>query len=604
MLFPLATIGDLQFRLLLIRPDFQPDQGRPIENLHRIDTIIGEGRTTIEERRPGRRAMLVSQTCTLLLRGNGADDWRKGLAALGSRPVGVPLWIDALAPAAWATRIYDPLKIVGFNPDTGDFAIYDGPNLPAVTTYPLYAPLLIGRWSGNKRPTAKGRTHDIGYTPITINEASPWSCRIGGPHTQAGGWTAQPDPDHEDASDYGLELIQNSAAREPGLDRTNATARWSQGGRFKFADRLTIRQHLSHFAAMKGALTSFVLPTWFQPGADTEATPDEITARFAADTFKLTFLAGHVAATECGFIQEIDTPTRAQEQPGEFYLYQLKYQHDTGNPEYLTDCDEPAVLPEGTYAPRQIGAQDLHPALRSQNDKAEITMDYVAGSLAADWLRGRLFGWVLLTVWKYNPDDPAGTRGNPIYTGFLDNVQPAGNQLTLEASLFGRLLRERAPGDVYGFWCNTYVFSTRCGLAEAPHRSAGTAAAADLSADGKTLTVHGVTGWGDHGTGTYDAQWFAHGLLRTGTNRLRIVVTILASAMVGADLVLKLARPLYSDMLSGGAGQAVQLVPGCGRHPVTDCTTKFDNHDNVQACEFVPEFIEQTSSSSMKTPKK
>lgn len=91
MLFPLATIGDLQFRLLLIQPDFQPEQGRGIEISHRLDTLISEGRTTIEERRPARRAMLLTQTCTLCLKGNAADDWRKGLAALGARPVGVPL---------------------------------------------------------------------------------------------------------------------------------------------------------------------------------------------------------------------------------------------------------------------------------------------------------------------------------------------------------------------------------------------------------------------------------------------------------------------------------------------------------------------------------
>ncbi len=605
MLFPLATVSGYQFRLLLIKPDHQPEAGRPIQIAHQLDTMIGEGRTTIEERRPARRAMLLSQTCTLMLRGNGADDWRKGLAALGTRPVGMPLWVDALAPAQWASRLYDSLKIVGWNPDTGDFAIYDGPNLPGSLDFPIYAPLLVGRWK--ERPAAEARTSNYGHVAVTLTEASPWAYRIR-PHTQGNSWAAWPDfaPSVKDASDYGLETIHLAPAREPALDRVNAAPRWRQESRFTFPDRLAIRQALTWFEAKSGALNAWSpLPAWFQPGADTEATPSNYTARFASDTLTLTFLAGHVAQANIGFIQEIYTPSRAQALAGEFYLYQLKYQHDTGNPEYFTDCDEPLVLPEGTYSPRQVAHQEIRRSLKPQDDKASISLAYAAGSLADDWLRGRLFGWVLLTIWKCDPDDPAGTRGAPLYTGFVANVRPNGNTLTLEASLFGRLLKERAPGDVFGPQCSTYVFSSRCALDETTHRSSGTAATADLSADGRTLTVHGVTGWGDHGTGTYDDNWFAQGLLRTGTNRLRIVVTILESTTSAGNLVLKLARPLWPDMLSGGGGQAVQLVPGCGRQYETDCGDKFANQDNFRGMPFIPSFIEQRDASgSPKSPKK
>jgi uncharacterized phage protein (TIGR02218 family) len=600
MLFPLTNIGDLQFRLLLIRPDFQPDQGRPIEISHRFDTMIGEGRTSIEERRPGRRAMLLSQTCTLCLNGTAADDWRKGVAALGARPVAVPLWVDALAPGQWADRIYDAKKIVGFDPESGDFEIYDGPALPGAVTFPLYAPLLIGRW--RERPAAEARTSKFGYVPVTINEASPWECRIR-PHTYGVGWDAFPEyePSLKDVSEFPLELIELAAAREPGLDRTNAAARWKQEAPFKFADRLAIRQALTHFEAMQGALTSWSpVPAWFQPGADTEATPDDYTARFASDTLKLSFLAGHVARSTIGFIQEIDTPSVDQKQPGEFYLYQLKYQHDAANPELFTNCDEPLALPEGSYDPRQVAHQEIRRSLKPQDDKASVSLAYKAGSLADDWLRGRLFGWVLLTVWKCDPDDAAGTRGAPIYTGFVSDVRPNGNNLTLEATLFGRLLKERAPGDTYGRQCNTFVFSARCGLAEAPKRSEGTSAPADLSADGKTLTIHGVTGWGGP---AYVDNWFARGLIRTGAGRLRVVVTVVSSAMDSGNLVVKLARPIYADMIAGG-GQLVQLVPGCGRQYEADCGDKFGNQINFQGFEFVPDYIEQAAPSAPKTPKK
>lgn len=601
MLFPLANIGDLQFRLLLIQPDFQPEAGRDITISHRLDTDIAEGRTSIEERRPARRAMLLTQSCTLCLRGTAADDWRKGVAALGARPIGIPLWVDMLPPEQWAERIYDARKIVGWHPDTGDFAIYDGPGLPGEILYPVYAPLLIGRWK--ERPAAEARNGEFGYAGVSIAEASPWSCRIR-PHTHGNAWTAWPQfsAPVKDVSDYGLELIQSAAAREPGLDRTNAAPRWRQEGDFKFSSRLDIRQHLTWFESRGGALHSWSpLPAWFQPGADTEATPDNYTARFASDVLTLSYLAGHVATATIGFIQELDTPTREQVQPGEFFLYQLKYQHAPGDPELWTNCDEPLATPEGTYQPRQVGHQELRRSLKPQDDRATITLDYRDGSLADDWLRGRLFGWVLLTVWKCDPEDPAGTRGAPVYSGFVSNVRPSGNSLTIEASLFGRLLRERAPTALFGRACSTHVFSDLCQLAEEDHDSAGTAAAADLADDGRTLTVRDVSGWGGD---AYAANWFAGGLLRTGTGRLRIIVTILASEMSGDDLVLKLARPLWPDMLSGGAGQSVQLLPGCGRQYETDCVAKYDNGVNFQGEPFMPDYIEQRDSAMPETPKK
>lgn len=602
MLFPLANLGDLQFRLLLIRPDFSPAAGRPLEVVHRFETLIGEGRTSIEERRPGRRALLHTQTCTLALRTAAlADDWRKGLAALGERPVGLPLWIDALPSARWAERIYDGQKLVGWDPATGDFEIVDGPELPGSPEFPLYAPLLIGRWQ--ERPPAEVVSGASAFVQVTVAEASPWSCRIR-PHTSGAGWTAAPDrlSPVKDASEYGLELVALSAAREPALDRVNAAARWRQEGSFTFPSRTAIRAALTHFEAMQGALHAWSpVPAWFQPGADTEATPDNYRARFASDALALAYVSGGAAQATVAFLQEVDTGERSQALAGEFHLYQLKYQHDPNNPELFTDCDEPLATPEGTYQPRQISHQELRRSLKPQDDRATLKLAYAAGSLADDWLRGRLFGWVLLTVWRCDPADPAGTRGAPLYTGFVEQVAPAGNLLTLEAALFGRLLKERAPAAVFGPQCSTYVFSSRCGLSEATHDSEGTVRRSDLSPDGKTLTVHNVAGWGDTG---YPANWFAHGLLRTGTGRLRVVVTVLASETSGTDQVLKLARPIAPDLLSVDPAQLVQLVPGCGRRYEADCGDKFANQQNFRGEPFMPSYLEQREPGAPKTPKK
>ena len=601
MLFPTASIGSLSFRLLLIRPDHQPSAGHHLDVSHRFDTIVGEGRTTIEERMPARRALLLTQICTLVLAGTAADDWRKGLAALGALPVGMPLWIDALPPARWSERIYDPQKIVGFDPATGAFTIYSGPDLPGSPTYPLYAPLLIGRWK--KRPEAPALSGVVAQVDLTLKEASPWSCRIG-IHATGTTWSPRPDwtKPPKDVSDYGLELIElGGATREPALDRVNAAARWTQEGQFTFADRLAIRTALEYFQTMRGSWDTFPVPAWFQPGAATDATPDSYTARFASDNLTLSYLSGACAQATIGFIQQIATPSRAQNRPGEFYLYQLKYQHDTPNPELSTNCDQPLVLSEGTYQPLQVSHQDIRRSLKPQDDKATITAAYAAGSLMADWISGRLFGWVLLTIWKCDPDDPAGTRGAPIYTGFVTNVRPDGNKLTIEATLFGSLLKARAPGDVFGPQCNTYVFSPRCGLSEASLRSTGTATRAHLGADLRTLTISDATGTGGP---TYAAQYFAKGILRTGSGRATQIATIVSSDMVAGALQIKTARPLWSDLIASG-GQALQLVPGCDGQYST-CGTKFANTDNFRGFPFIPDYIETPAVAPMavKTPKK
>ena len=614
MLFPSTTIGDLQIRLLLIRPELNVDKGRTIEVTHRFDTIIGEGRTTIEERRAGRAALLLAQRCTLPLEGNTADDWRKGIMALGPRPIGVPLWIDALPALRWKhERIYDAQKVVAFNPITGAFTIADGATVAAlsdgaiVAAYPapqLIAPLMIGHW--NERPAAEVLTPAFGQVEVMITEASPWACRIG-INSYGASWAAVPDwaAPLRDQSDYGLERVQlGGAVRESATDRDNAAPRWRQEGAFVFKSRLEIRQALTWFVARKGATESWSpVPAWFQPGADTPDTPDDYTARFASDSLALTYQSGKVARSNIGFLQEIDTGERSQSLASETYLYTFAYHHDTGNPERYTNWDQPIVGAEGTFEPKQCAHRELHLSLRPQDMKADLSVARIAGSLMADWIIGRLFGPVRLTVEQVDPADVAATR-TVIFDGYVRNVLPDGNTLQLTATLFGRMLDKRVPADEFGPRCAASVFDSRCGLVEADHDSAGTIAPADVSADGFTVTVHSVSGWGDGGTGTYDENWFGpNGIFRTGTGRSKMTATIVSSEMDGADLVIKLKRPIFADMLAGG-GQAATLIPGCGGQRATDCVTKFNNLENYRGFDFMPDYIEQSAPGAAPKAKK
>jgi len=591
MKFPLVTSGGQTFGLLLIEPNWRT---KP-QVAHRFDTLIGEGRTSQEDRRPERGGMyLASLRWHLTAIDTDADDWRKGLAALGNNPVAVPLWPDARPVTDWSTRIYDPQKVINFDRDSGAYAIYDAGSLPGSPAYPLYAPLVLCRWK--ERPIADAETSTVAEVDIELAENRVWAWRVG-INSYGSSWTAEPNwvSPVKDASVHGLELLEINPQVAAALDRTSTPPRWLQEAVFTFCDRLEIRQALSWFVAKSGARDSWSsLPAWFQPGTATVDTPATYTARFASDTFTLAFDTPEVADARLGFIQEV---SGSQALAGEAWLYRLSYAQDTANPELYTSWDAPLSATEGTYQPFQIGHREIVRSLRPQDEKAEIHIAHLSGTLMADWLLGRLFGLVAITIWKCDPANPNGTRGTPQFEGWVKDVLPEGNDLAVTATLLGPILERRVPGWVYGPRCNTYVFSPYCKLVEATYRSSGTCSAANLSADGQTLAVQGVSGFGAPAA----ASWFANGIVRTGSGRNTQIATIVESAAAASGVVtIKLSRPFWADKIS--AGQAVQLVPGCDGQRLT-CKNKFNNYVNFRGEPFIPDYL-QTREVGTPTPKK
>jgi uncharacterized phage protein (TIGR02218 family) len=591
MKFPIVTSGGQTFGLLLIEPNW----AKSIAIGHRFDTLIGEGRTSIEERRSERAGLyLPSLKYHLTAIDSDADDWRKGLAALGNLPVAVPLWIDALPTADWSTRVYEPQKVINFDRDSGAYAIYDAGSLPGSPAYPLYAPLVLCRWKS--RPPGDAESSNRIELDLDLAEARVWAWRVG-IHAYGSSWTAAPywSSPLKDISEHGVELLDINPQVAPALDRTNSIARWRQEGAFTFVDRLEIREALSWFVAKAGARDAWSpLPAWIQPGTATTDTPDTYTARFASDTLTLAYTGNAIADANIGFIQEVAGSAAVA---GEAWLFRFSYAHDTGNPELLTTWDAPLTATEGTYQPAQISHKEIVRSLKPQDEKAEIQLAHAAGSLMADWLLGRIFGLVEVTIWKCDPANPTGTRGTPQFEGFVKSVTPEGNSLTVIATLFGPLMERRVPGWVFGPRCNTYVFSGFCGLDEATYRSAATCSASDLSSDGQTLTVHGVTGWGSPAA----VNWFANGILRTGSGRNTQIVTIVDSTLaVSGVITLTLKRPIWADKIS--PGQAVQLVPGCDGQAST-CKVKFNNYANFRGMPFIPDYL-ATRDVASPTPKK
>src|SRR5690606_5444831 len=100
-----------------------------------------------------------------------AAQLRDGLADLGTKLVGVPLWADRLSGAGWASAIHAPQYLVNLGDGTIVAADAELENTSE------YAPLLVGRLE--QRPEIDAWTIDGGTCEIAVREDSPWDYRIG-----------------------------------------------------------------------------------------------------------------------------------------------------------------------------------------------------------------------------------------------------------------------------------------------------------------------------------------------------------------------------------------------------------------------------------------
>jgi hypothetical protein len=607
MKFAAASIGSLAFQVLLVRPEWE-EKGVTIT--HKLDTQVDVGRTSIEERRPIRAALLLTQKCRLQAYQSEADDWRKGLAALGTNRIGMPLWVDALPTSAWGTRIYDPQQIINFDPNTDQFEIIAKASMPSDPTtlpFPMIAPLIIGYWA--KRPPMDVIAGALGEIDIELMEASPFSCRVGIVSVGTG-WIQNPDrtSDPQDLSTFALELItsKSSTAREPALDATNVAQRWSQEADFTFMSRSEIGTALTWFVANGGMWQSWSgLPAWLQPGTATPATPNSYTVRFASDTIELQYHNASLATSHIGFLQEIQVTGRTQALPGVIYLYQIQYQADPSNPDLYTNYDAPITIGSSVFNPAQVDLKQLRMSLRPQDEQAQVVLPYVAGSIIDDWTKNRLYKPVTVSIWTVDPNALPGSLANPLFVGYITKVEPNGTNQTITASMFGPLLSRRVPVYSYGQTCNTHLFSGRCGLAEADYDSSGTLLPSYLAAEGIAVQFPAgvITGWMGSNP-AYPYNWFAMGTLRTGTGR-KTVVALITSSTTGDDgvLTLWLSRPIYADMIASG-GQSCQVVPGCDGQYVSSCVGKYNNAVNNRSMPFIPQALQTVTAATPLQPKK
>jgi uncharacterized phage protein (TIGR02218 family) len=593
MKFPTASVGALNFRLLLVQPNWRS----PIVVDHRFPTMITESRLSIEERRSIATTMRLTLKCELQPYGTASDDWRKGVYELGTELVGAPLWCDVRTPDQWANRIYSPGYVVNFDPDSDAFQIMTAasvPVYPLLPTYPYLAPLILGRWAN--RPDANAIAADNATVALELVEASPIAFAIAAMPNADQTWLQNPNwfDNIVDTSSLALEQLVLNQTREPALDGVDAEPRWIQKGNFTFSSTAEITAALSLFQNSLGAWGPFTVPVWFQPGAATPETPANYSGRFNSDTLTLNYENCDSATSTIAFIQEATGPVQITS--ATFWMFEFIYQWDPTHPELWTDCDAGLFATEGTYKPAQIGFSNLRLSLQPQSESAEFDMALSSSSLMSDWLLSRLYGSVSVNIWR----GQGGGSRTKMFSGIVTKVRPNGAKITVSASLFGGALGKQFPSYSFQSRCNVRLCSTRCGLTEASVQSTGTIAAADIDSTGQVVTIHGLTGFGGP---TYPANWFAPGgKFRTGTLRKKAVVSIVSStATAGGLLTVHLARPLWSGLVLGS--QAVTLIPSCDGQAST-CSTKLNNYVNFRGMQFIPNFLQQVVPGQPPTAKK
>src|SRR5690606_11876757 len=99
-----------EIALLLIVPNVRDDGALNVA--YSFTTDVDAGRTDRESRWPVHEAPRLVQRCTYTLRATEAAQLRYGLADLGTKLVGVPLWADRLSGAGWASAIHAPQYLV------------------------------------------------------------------------------------------------------------------------------------------------------------------------------------------------------------------------------------------------------------------------------------------------------------------------------------------------------------------------------------------------------------------------------------------------------------------------------------------------------------
>lgn len=544
---------------------------------HALPVSIEEGLSGRENRRAEAEALRLTVTASYFLDGEEAQALRVALASLYGGRLGLPLWVDALSGAEWASRIYDPEIIIDL---TAPALLAKGATLNPAH---LYAPLVVGRLE--QSPELAPFTGEHAGATLTVVEDGPHAWRVGANALAASGtWPALLAPDWSEppteTARGGIERQTYGRGRESAIEGAERAFRWGEEARFQLASRDELRALLAFFLASQGQRTPFTQAWWWRPGTPTAQAPHESRVRFASDRIDVDYMAGQLAVASVAFLQvpwEVEAlPGEAPAQAALAYLYRYTLQVP-GSPVVwrFTDWERPLSRIEELvtvdYLPRPMQHDRITQDYRLGDEGTKISSGLFADHPFLRFVSRTLEAPLGVEIFECDPADPSAARLR--YAGEVADVKVDGRRLSASTSVLAGALEMKLPAFLIQSTCNYALCGHGCnGAGEMPEAN-WTFAGTLVSATGTELVV-AITS--NPPAATLGADYFAKAWIKKGTGAAYEARDVIRSVNLGGGQQrFTLKRPFSALTV----GQVFEFMPYCGG-TWAECKTKFSNSIN------------------------
>lgn len=568
--------------LLLCLADVEWGAGYAVT--YRLGGVVQAGRSGRENRWPRHAVLRHTLECGYLLPAATAAELQDALINLGTPTegdrvfVGLPLAVDQLAPAEWATRTHDAEWVVNYD-ETG-YTIHAKDSIPAEPARAWLAPLVVGRLA--ERPRLTPMDEGQAMLRLKLIERAPWDFRIA-PAAEAGvgadwpalleaNWRELPGDWTEDFLTY--EDLGDG--RVEAVDGQEGAVRRGQEFLLTLSSRAQVRTLLNFFLARKGRTESFTAPWLHKPGDDTPTTPHSTKARFAQEELRLAYEHPALAEARVPMLQvpwEIagvagETPAQA----ATAWLYKL-WLDVPGGPvvwRYTSWEQDLARAGDGTYlggSTQWMRHNQLTQTIDLSDEPATLASWIFAGNPLVRALQRTLDVPLHLEIRKGTPAAPDAATLE--YVGEIAPVSMDGRRLTVPTKVLGGLLDVKVPGFFFGPTCNYQFCGAGCTLDPNDWTFAGTI----VGQSGSELTV---TITSNPPAAALVNDYFAKAWVKKGAADTYELRQIVRSVDLGAgQQKFTLKKPLRAFVV----GEAVSFLPYC-TGTRAECQDKFDNYVN------------------------
>lgn len=582
--------------VLLIIP---PDWSAPVTATFSIRSEVTESTTGLQERRPDQDFPRIALRYQAALTGTDLQTLRSILGGLNSARIAIPFWPDAdktvqsggLTQSDWTNRAIAGQLNVGWDDNLTNVSVTTAGNAPGTD---FRAALLVGRLS---KTTIRAIHDSAGTVEIAFAEDSNFASRTEPNLTDPAAWSADWPLNWTTAPEQSQRTLAKytriGKGRISATEGTEDVRLWNQTARLTL-DQPQAASLISFFAARKGAIEVFELPSALKPGSETPTAPHEFSTdnarvRFADRDLRVEYVAPSAAIIDLRIEQQVESASQSQTPAAYASLYKFSYEGTTTT---VTDWESTITTTGGTWTPARIEHGRLKQSLKPQNENCEITC-YTEDIPTIEPL-ARLELETPAAIEIHQMTLPSGTP-TMIFAGTITGAKFRGRVAKLTATAFGGALAKKLPRFQFSHTCNHTLFSHGCtrrrptAMARANFAATG---AFSAQWDEPKLLLHTVA---YPGGSTPATHYYAGGWVETGTGTTRQVREIRGSWHIDGILYLALSRPFRTDQLA--PAQLFTVYPGCDGEYAT-CVTKFANGENFGGFPFMPEYIEQAPQST------